>query len=123
LAAGISAPQLSALSVLVFSGPQIMTQLAAAEQVKLPTMSKLVAGLESRELVVRSTDPADRRVSRVFPTRKGRSLLEESRKRRLARLVEALGQLSKPQLATLASAADTLFMVALSGFNEGNRKK
>jgi DNA-binding MarR family transcriptional regulator len=116
LAAGISAPQLSALSVLVFSGPQTMTQLAAAEQVRLPTMSKLVAELESRALVVRSIDPSDRRVSRLFPTRKGRALLEEARRRRLARLVEAIGRLSKPQLATLAAAADTVFLVALRGF-------
>lgn len=123
LAAGISAPQLSALSVLVFSGPQTMTQLASAEQVRLPTMSKLVAELESRDLVVRSTDPADRRVSRIFATKKGRSLLEESRKRRLARLVDALGRLSKPQLATFAAAADTVFMVALRGFAEEKPSK
>lgn len=123
LAAGISAPQLSALSVLVFSGPQTMTQLASAEQVRLPTMSKLVAELESRDLVVRSTDPADRRVSRVFATKKGRLLLDESRKRRLARLVDALGRLSKPQLATLAAAADTVFMVALRAFAEEKPSK
>ena len=113
LEAGVSAPQLSALSVLVFKGPQTISQLAAAEQVRLPTVSKLVTELESRGLVVRSTDPADRRVSRVFPTKKGRSLLEEGRKRRLARLVDALGRLSKPQLATLAAAVDTVFLVAL----------
>ncbi len=116
LAAGVSAPQLSALSVLVFNGPQTMTQLANAEQVRLPTISKLVSDLESRELVVRSTDPSDRRVSRIFPTKKGRALLEETRKRRLARLVEAMGRLSKPQLVTLAAAADTVFLVALRGF-------
>jgi len=118
IAAGISAPQLSALSVLVFSGPQTMTQLASAEQVRLPTISKLVSDLESRALVVRRTDPDDRRVSRVFPTKKGRALLEESRKRRLARLVEALSRLSKSQLGTLAAAADTVFMVVLNGFTE-----
>lgn len=123
LAAGVSAPQLSALSVLVFNGPQTMTGLAAAEQVRLPTMSKLVAELESRELVVRGSDPTDRRVSRVFPTRKGRSLLEESRKRRLARLVDALGLLSKPELATLAAAADTLFMVARNASEEEKPSK
>lgn len=123
LAAGISAPQLSALSVLVFGGPRTMSQLAAAEQVRLPTMSKLVAELESRGLVVRNTDPSDRRVSRVLPTRKGRTLLEESRKRRLARLVDALSHLSKPQLATFAAAADTVFLVALSGFSEEKQLK
>lgn len=118
LAAGISAPQLSALSVLVFNGPQTMTQLASAEQVRLPTVSKLVAELESRELVVRGTDPSDRRVSRIFPTKKGRTLLEESRRRRLTRLVESLSRLSKPQLTALASAADTVFTVALHGFSD-----
>ena len=118
VAAGISAPQLSALSVLVFSGPQTMTQLASAEQVRLPTISRLVTDLESNKLVVRRADPDDRRVSRVFPTKKGRTVLEESRKRRLARLVEALSRLSKTQLATLASAADTVFMVVLHAFIE-----
>lgn len=118
IAAGISAPQLSALSVLVFSGPQTMTQLASAEQVRLPTISKLVTDLESNALVVRRADPDDRRVSRVFPTKKGRALLEESRRRRLARLVESLSRLSKAQLTTLAAAADTVFMVALHGFTE-----
>ncbi|HEX3430234.1 MAG TPA: MarR family transcriptional regulator [Rhizomicrobium sp.] len=123
LAAGISAPQLSALAVLVFNGPQTMTQLASAEQVRLPTVSKLVAELESRALVVRSADPSDRRVSRIFPTKKGRVLLEESRRRRLSRLVESLNRLSKPQLSALAAAADTVFTVALHGFAEEKPSK
>ena len=123
IAAGVSAPQLSALSVLVFSGPQTMTQLASAEQVRLPTISKLVSDLESRELVVRQADPGDRRVSRVFPTKKGRALLDEARARRLARLVDALSRLSRPQLAALAAAADTVFMVALRGFTEETPSK
>jgi DNA-binding MarR family transcriptional regulator len=112
LAAGISAPQLSALSVLVFSGPQTMTELAGAEQVRLPTMSKLVAALESRQLIMRAPDPTDRRVSRIFATRKGRALLEDARRRRLARLAESLTRLSEPQLQSLRAAADTILKVA-----------
>jgi DNA-binding MarR family transcriptional regulator len=123
VAAGVSAPQLSALSVLVFSGPQTMTRLASAEQVRLPTVSRLVADLESKGLVIRRSDPDDRRVSRVFPTKKGRTMLEESRKRRIARLVQALGHLSKTQLAALAAAADTLFMVAPHGLTEETTSK
>lgn len=123
LAAGVSGPQLSALSVLVFNGPQTMSQLAGAEQVRLPTMSKLVTELQSRDLVVRSVDPADRRVTRIFPTKKGRTLLEESRRRRLARLVDSLSRLSQPQLTTLAAAADTVFTVALHGFAEEKPSK
>src|SRR3954469_5829393 len=43
-ASGLTAPRLSALSVVVFGGPQTITSLAAAEQVRLPTMTRLVAG-------------------------------------------------------------------------------
>ena len=108
VASGISAPQLSALSVLVFHGPQTMSELAATEQVRLPTMSKLVADLERRGLVERTADRADRRVSRISTSRKGRALLDEGRRRRLARLVAALSKLKPAELASLAAAADAL---------------
>lgn len=108
VASGISAPQLSALSVLVFQGPQTMSGLAAIEQVRLPTMSKLVADLERRGLVERNADRADGRVSRISASRKGRTLLEEGRRRRLARLVAALTKLKSAELSGLAAAADTV---------------
>ena len=111
VASGISAPQLSVLSVLVFQGPQTLSELAATEQVRLPTMSKLIADLERRELVERSPDQSDRRVSRISASRKGRSLFEEGRQRRLARLVAALTELNSTQLASLAAAADALMEV------------
>ena len=54
VASGIPAAQLSALSVLVFAGHQSLTALAAAEQVKPPTMSQLVSELERQGLAVRT---------------------------------------------------------------------
>jgi DNA-binding MarR family transcriptional regulator len=108
-AAGVSAPQLSALSVLVFNGAQTVTALAAAEQVRLPTMSKLISDLESRGLVRRKPDGSDRRVAHVSATKRGRLLLEEGRTRRLKRLVAALENLSSAQLRDLASAAEAIF--------------
>ena len=44
-ASGLSAPRLSALSVVVFGGPVTLGQLARAEQVRPPTMTKIVTGL------------------------------------------------------------------------------
>ena len=52
LASGIGPAKLSALSVLVFSGrPLTLAELASAEQVKNPTMSRLIAGMQRERLV------------------------------------------------------------------------
>ena len=50
-ASGVGPAQLSALSVLVFAGPKTFGELAAAEQVKPPTMSRIVAGLSAAVLL------------------------------------------------------------------------
>lgn len=104
-AAGVSAAQLSALSVLVFGGPQTMGSLAAADQVTMPTMSRTVDELERRGLAERASRAGDRRVTEVKVTKSGRKLLEDGRRRRLARLVAALREASDADLETLISAA------------------
>jgi len=110
-AAGLSAPQLSALSVLVYGGPQTMSALADAEQVRPPTMSRTVDELERLGLAQRVARPGDRRVSEVRVTKKGRAVLEEGRRKRLARLVEALATVSSQDLRTLRSAAEILVKI------------
>src|SRR5918993_886010 len=60
-ASGLTAPRLSALSVLVFGGPRTVSALAAAEQVRVPTMTRLVQGLKREGLVTSEVDPSDRR--------------------------------------------------------------
>src|SRR5262247_2390998 len=82
--------KLSALSVLVFGGPRTVGALARAEQVRLPTMSRLVAALEHDGLAARTPDPADGRASRVHPTARGRSVLHRGRARRVAALTRRL---------------------------------
>ena len=108
-AAGVPPAQLSALSVLVFAGPQSLTALAAAEQVKPPTMSQLVAAMERKGLVARA--PVDRRSIRISATEKGRSLLEAGRRRRLARLAGALSRLPANKLSLLQQAASIVMAV------------
>lgn len=107
-ATGLSAPRLSALSVLVFAGPQSLKALARAEQVTAPTMSKLVAELEGAGLVAKRADKADKRALRIEATAKGKALLLEGRKRRLAMLEQRLADFSAAELATLDRAAALL---------------
>jgi len=111
-ASGLPAPQLSAMSVIVFGGPMTLGALASAEQVRPPTITKLVALLEEQGLVERETDPADRRIVRVKATARGTRLLYEGRRRRVASLAESLAQLPAADRAALANAVPLLEKVA-----------
>lgn len=111
---GVSAPKLSALSVLTFGGPMSLSALAKAEQVRAPTMSKLVADLEAEGLVVKRADKADKRGVRIEATAKGRALMEEGRKKRLALLSKRLTRLSAAERAALHKAADLMLRLAAS---------
>src|SRR4051795_7222236 len=70
-ASGLPAPQLSALSVVVFGGPVTLGDLARAEQVRPPTITKIVGALEAAGLVEREPDVDDKRIVRVRATAAG----------------------------------------------------
>lgn len=105
---GLPAPQLSALSVIVFAGPIALGALADAEQVRPPTMTRVVAELERRGLVRRETGTDDRRVTRVSATAHGTRLLQEGRRRRVASLAKALSRLTPAERRLLARALPVL---------------
>ena len=66
------------------SGPKTLGQLAAAEQVRAPTISRLAAEMERIGLIRRRSDPDDGRVVRVEMTAKGRRVLGKGRELRIA---------------------------------------
>jgi DNA-binding MarR family transcriptional regulator len=107
-ASGVSAARLSALSVVVFAGPVTLGRLAAAEQVRPPTISGIVAGLERDGLVRRRPDTRDGRVQWVHATAKGRRVLARARRRRIEAFASRLRDLSETELTTLARAADLI---------------
>jgi DNA-binding MarR family transcriptional regulator len=109
---GVSAPKLSALSVLTFGGPTSLTSLARAEQVTPATMSKLVSDLEAEGLVVKRADREDKRGLRIEVTAKGRALMEEGRRRRLALLQKRLAKLSRDERALLDRAAEIMLKLS-----------
>jgi DNA-binding MarR family transcriptional regulator len=102
---GVGPARLSALSVLVFAGPMRLTELARIEQVKPPTMTKVIAGLEAAGLVRRRVDVEDARAVRLEATARGTKLLQEGRRRRVERLAAALDALAFDELDVLARAA------------------
>ena len=107
-ATGEGPARLSALSVLVFSGAKTLGELAAAEQVKPPTMSRIVAGLKRSRLVGITADAHDARRRQIRATSKGVALLRAGRKRRVSYLADRLASVSKQELARLREALDLL---------------
>ena len=107
-AAGEGPARLSALSVLVFGGPMTLGKLAAAEQVKPPTMSRIVSGLVDSRLAQRLTDSKDARRVRIRATPRGEHLLHEGRRRRTEYLARHLDRLTRQELDTLDAAITLL---------------
>src|ERR1700722_6492702 len=107
-ALGEGPARLSALSVLVFGGPTTLGGLASAEQVKPPTMSRIVAGLVGSRVVAGNADPHDARRMHIRPTAKGKSLLLKGRQLRVESFAAKLGGLSQEDLGKLEDGVAVL---------------
>ncbi|GJM23854.1 MAG: MarR family transcriptional regulator [Phycisphaerae bacterium] len=101
----ISTARLSALSVLVFVGPQSVGGLARIEQVSQPTMTSLTQGMIRQGLIRAKPDPNDRRVRRLVATAKGKKLLHRGRQKRIEMLSSMLQRFNVEELQMLARAA------------------
>lgn len=107
-ATGEGPARLSALSVLVFGGPKTLGELAAAEQVKPPTMSRIVTGLARGGLITITADADDARRLQIRASTKGTRLVHEARYRRVADLAQHLGALAPLERETLSEATEIL---------------
>jgi len=105
---GIGPAQLSALSVLVFGGPKSLAGLAEDEQVKPPTMSRIVTGLLRAKLIRRTTDQQDRRAVIIEATEKGVRIMQEGRRHRVEALATAVRGLPRKEIVRLSEAAQVM---------------
>ena len=105
---GLNAQRLSALSVIVFGGPLSLGDLAAAEQVRPPTMTRIVHALEAQGLVTRQRDEIDGRSIRLGATPAGKALMMEGRKRRVDALARQIASLSAADQRSLSEASRIL---------------
>src|SRR3954453_18424171 len=107
-ALGVPPGQLSALSVLVFGGDRTIAELADAEQVKSPTITRIVDGLERVGLAVRQPHPGDARAVVVRATTKGRRLMEKGRQSRVAVIAALLDSMPAADLSATERAVSAL---------------
>jgi len=101
--------RLSALSVLVYGGPCTLGELAQAEQVTAPTITRIVQGLEADGLVERKTAPDDARAFIVRATPKGKRALSLARAQRLRRIESLLCSANPSDLDRLEDALARVF--------------
>jgi DNA-binding MarR family transcriptional regulator len=111
---GVGPAQLSALSVLVFGGSVSLRRLAAIEQVKPPTMVRIVRALVEQQLVVSRVDPSDARKVRISATRRGRSLMRRARRQRVQALARMLALRPHADIRQLHGAVEILQSVISS---------
>ena len=108
IALGIPPARLSALSVIVFGGKTSLSDLAKAEQVRPPTMSRIVDALVRAGLVKREIDKKDRRSVIITATDKGTRIMHEGRSRREKRLLDLLQPLRREEIDLIDRASEIL---------------
>jgi DNA-binding MarR family transcriptional regulator len=109
---GFTPSQISALASLGARGPLRLGELARVECVAPPTLTKLIAGLESAGLVERTPDPTDGRSALVGLTRSGRAALTRVRNERTAFLAQRIGRLSPADQSRVADLIGLLTHLA-----------
>jgi DNA-binding MarR family transcriptional regulator len=108
----LTVTQVSVLTSLQLAGALTPRELADAERVQPPTMTKIVARLEERGLVQRTPHPTDGRQVILAATPAGRSVLAQFERARDDWLARKLGELTAEERETLQQAAEILQKVA-----------
>lgn len=106
--AELTATQASVLGSVAHRGPIRLTDLADVERLSGPMITKVVAALETADLIERLADPDDGRASLVRVSAHGHEWLEASRERRDRWLAERLAALDDAELAALTAALPVL---------------
>lgn len=92
----------AALGTLVRCGPMRLSDLAAAERVTAPTMSRIVAQLQKSGYIQRDPDPIDGRAHVLSATATAQDTVNGLTSERIQRFADALDQLPDDERRILA---------------------
>lgn len=111
--AGISYGLLSTLATVERIGPLRLGELALAERVTRPAVTRMVTELGSKGYIARVDDPSDGRACVVSITEAGREALAEARRERAADVAELVSGLSPAEIDSIASCLPALEKISL----------
>jgi DNA-binding MarR family transcriptional regulator len=104
----LSDTQLGALATLERKGAMTPGELAEHEKVQPPSMTRVIAVLEQRGLVMRAAHATDKRQVVLTVSDEGREVVHQSRKFREAWLARRLRELTPQEKSKLRAAAPIL---------------
>jgi DNA-binding MarR family transcriptional regulator len=99
---------LAVLGTLFRGGPLTVGELATAEKVQPPSMTRTVSCLADKDLVRREPHPSDGRQVVISLTDHAEEVIMESRRRKEAWLNQRLRELTPAERQTLRDAAPIL---------------
>ncbi len=105
---GVNLGQYPVLNSLLEHPDSSVSELAARERVKLPSMTAVVHQMESDGLVAKQADLSDRRCVRISLTPRGREVAEAARRARASWFAERLNHLSRAEVAAISRALPAL---------------
>lgn len=106
--ASLTEGQYCVLGTLTRHGPATPRELAAADGVQPPTMTRTLASLEAQGLVGRGPHPSDGRQVIISLTEAGTGLVRETTRRRTEWVAKRLARLTTQERATLREAVTIL---------------
>jgi DNA-binding MarR family transcriptional regulator len=112
---GLTPGQASTLAMVARMGNPTLGELARAEQMQPPTMTRIISGMEALGLVDREIDQSDRRVARMMLTAKGTRELDRIRNSKAAFLAERLRGLDESELELASQLVDLLERIESGG--------
>jgi DNA-binding MarR family transcriptional regulator len=112
--AALSDIQLAALAALERHDSMTPGELAEHEKVQPPSMTRVIAVLEERGLVLRAPHATDRRQVVLTVTPAGRDLVQRVRLRRTAWLAQRLQELTPEERELLRAAAPVIEKISQS---------
>lgn len=110
----LSLNQLAVLGAIEKHKEATPGELAEHEKISPPSMTKILAGLEERGLITRTTHPTDRRQQIVKLTKAAVTMIREDRRKRDAWLARRIAELTTDERAVLHAATPILERLATS---------
>lgn len=105
---GLTPSQLSVLVTVEQHGPMRLGDLAIREVITPPTVTRLVASLQERDLISRVPDPGDGRAALIELSSEGHALLEQIRRQTTAFIASRIARLDPVTRAQVGQAVIVL---------------